>query len=58
VPGFHEKDRVENFLHKQVCSGAMRLADAQRQIATDWIAVWRRIEGQAPTTDGGGDDGE
>jgi hypothetical protein len=58
VPGFHEKDRVENFLHKQVCSGAMRLADAQRQIATDWIAVWRRIEGQAATTDGREDEGD
>src|ERR1019366_5961663 len=22
-PGFHEKDRVENYLHRQVCSGAM-----------------------------------
>jgi hypothetical protein len=36
-PGFHEKDKVENFLHKQVCSGAMSLAEAQRIIATDWL---------------------
>jgi hypothetical protein len=27
TPGAHEKDKVENFLHKQVCSGAMKLAD-------------------------------
>jgi len=24
----------------------MSLADAQRQIATDWIKVWRQIAGQ------------
>lgn len=46
-PGFHQKDKVENWLHEQVCSGAIRLADAQRQIATDWITVWKQIEGQA-----------
>ena len=44
-PGFHEKDFVENYLHRQVCSGAMSLADAQREIASDWLAVWRQIEG-------------
>jgi len=30
------KDKVENWLHKQVCSGAMTPADAQNGIATDW----------------------
>ena len=35
-PGFHEKDQVENYLHQQVCAGALTLADAQRRIATDW----------------------
>ena len=40
APGFHEKDKVENYLHRQVCAGAMTLVDAQRQIATDWIKVW------------------
>jgi hypothetical protein len=49
TPGFHEKDRVENYLHRQVCSGAMSLADAQRAIATDWIAVWRQIKDQGVT---------
>jgi hypothetical protein len=42
-PGFHEKDKVEDYLHKQVCAHAMNLGDAQRQIATDWIAVWAKI---------------
>jgi hypothetical protein len=58
VPGFHEKDRVENYLHRQVCSGAMSLADAQRQIATDWITIWRRIEGQAAVAGAGEDEGD
>jgi hypothetical protein len=49
TPGFHEKDRVENYLHRQVCSGAMPLADAQREIATDWMAVWRQIKDQGAT---------
>jgi hypothetical protein len=56
MPGFHEKDRVENYLHRQVCSGAMNLADAQRQIATDWMKVWRQIEGQATAPEAENDD--
>ena len=42
-PGFHQKDQVENYLHDQVCSGAMSLKDAQQQIATNWIAVYNRM---------------
>ena len=42
-PGFHEKDQVENYLHDQVCSGAMSLQDAQTQIATNWLAVYHRM---------------
>ncbi len=42
-PGFHEKDKVENYLHDQVCSGAMSLQDAQVQIATNWLAVYQRM---------------
>ncbi len=42
-PGFHEKDSVENYLHEQVCSGAMSLQDAQRQIATNWLEVYNRL---------------
>ena len=33
-PGFHEKDQVENYLHDQVCSGAVSLQQAQTEIAT------------------------
>ena len=37
TPGFHEKDKVENYLHDQVCSGAMSLQQAQVAIATNWL---------------------
>jgi hypothetical protein len=57
-PGFHQKDKVENYLHRQVCAGAMTLVDAQRQIATDWIKVWEQIEGQASATPVGPDEGD
>lgn len=39
-PGAHEKDKVENWLNAQVCSGKMELKEAQRAIATDWYAVY------------------
>jgi hypothetical protein len=42
-PGFHEKDKVENYLHKQVCDGALSLQDAQYQIAHDWMAVYQNM---------------
>jgi hypothetical protein len=42
-PGFHEKDKVENYLHDQVCSGKMSLPDAQYQAATNWLAVYQTI---------------
>lgn len=44
TPGFHQKDVVENYLHKQVCDGVMPLEQAQREIATDWYSVYLKIE--------------
>lgn len=38
-PGAHEKDQVEDYLHRQVCSGRMPLAAAQHAISTDWTLV-------------------
>jgi hypothetical protein len=43
-PGFHEKDRVENYLHEKVCAGEMKVAEAQHLIATDWLSVWSKLE--------------
>lgn len=42
-PGFHEKDKVENYLHSQVCKGAMTLKAAQIAIATNWLAVYQSM---------------
>jgi hypothetical protein len=42
-PGFHEKDKVENYLHKQMCSGAVTLKQAQIEIATDWLSVYNSM---------------
>lgn len=39
-PGAHEKDAVENYLHREVCGGKMELQEAQREIATDWYQVY------------------
>jgi hypothetical protein len=40
-PGFHQKDQLENALHKEVCSGATPLRQAQLEIAADWLALYR-----------------
>jgi hypothetical protein len=39
-PGAHEKDWLENELHKEVCHGDITLAEAQKQIKTDWYAAY------------------
>lgn len=46
TPGFHQKDQVENYLHDQVCSGAISLATAQQEIATNWLAVYHSMPSQ------------
>ena len=38
--GFRDKDRFENYLHRQVCSGNLSLGDAQFEISTDWLQYW------------------
>jgi hypothetical protein len=38
-PGAREKDKVENYLHAQVCTGKMSLTFAQQIIRTDWTQV-------------------
>jgi len=44
VPGFHEKDKVENYLHDEVCSGKISLGEAQKEISNDWYAVYLSIK--------------
>ena len=38
----HVKDELENRLHTMVCDGQIDLATAQKDIATDWIAAYKR----------------
>jgi hypothetical protein len=45
-PGFHEKDKVENYLHDQVCSGKISLQEAQQTIATNWLSVYKTMPGK------------
>jgi len=42
-PGYHEKDKVENYLHKQVCVGKLSLDVARQQIATNWLSVYNQM---------------
>lgn len=42
----HVKDRLENYLHAEVCAGRMKLEDAQHEIATNWIEAYRRYLGE------------
>jgi hypothetical protein len=39
-PGSHEKDRLENRLHDDVCSGQITLRRAQRVIAGNWVKAY------------------
>ncbi len=43
-PGFHEKDKVENYLHQQVCTGKETLQQAQGEIRGDWYAIYLQIK--------------
>jgi hypothetical protein len=38
--GAHAKDRVESYLHREVCAGSLTLDEARRQIASDWYHVF------------------
>ena len=38
----HDKDRLEDRLHKLVCKGALSLDEAQAAIASDWIAAYQK----------------
>jgi hypothetical protein len=43
-PGAHEKDQVENELHREVCHGKLALEAAQHIIATDWLTFYRELK--------------
>jgi len=41
----HDKDRLENKLHTLVCNRSVKLKDAQKAIATDWVAAYKKYVG-------------
>jgi hypothetical protein len=47
-PGYHVKDRLENKVHRLVCTGAMTLSSARHQIATNWQKLYEKVYGVAP----------
>ena len=38
--GARVKDKLENYLHKQVCNGSMSIDEAQREISTNWLQYY------------------
>ncbi len=38
--GAKAKDKVENYLHSQICNGNMTLAEAQKEMDTNWETVY------------------
>ncbi len=47
-PGYHEKDRLENRLHRLVCARQLPLGEVQHQIASNWVALYRQVYGTSP----------
>ena len=41
----HVKDKLENYLHAQVCLGKVSLKTAQYEISHDWIAAYKKYLG-------------
>jgi hypothetical protein len=48
APGYHIKDRLENRLHRLVCAGQLPLGSVQRDIARNWVALYRQVYGVDP----------
>jgi hypothetical protein len=44
--GAHEKDRLENALHRLVCANKLGIVEARRAVVTDWVAAYKKyVEG-------------
>ncbi len=41
----HDKDRVENRLHVEVCAGRLSIEDARKGIVSDWTKLYRQYFG-------------
>ena len=56
--GAHVKDKIENKLHKLVCSGALSLSTAQHLIATSWYAAYLKYAANDSSLSGYSDDAD
>jgi hypothetical protein len=43
TPGFHQKDRLENWAHAGICDGSLALRSTQRRIAANWLTVYQTV---------------
>lgn len=43
APQFHQKDQLENELKREVCSGEIKLTDAQKCISQDWLTCYQKV---------------
>ena len=41
------KDRLENYLHVEICAGHIATADAQKAMAEDWTVAYRKYLGES-----------
>jgi hypothetical protein len=42
----HQKDQLENRLHKLICNGSITVKDAQAAISRDWISAYQKYIGK------------
>jgi hypothetical protein len=43
TPGYHQKDLVENWIHRQICEGTMDMGKAQTQMEQDWVVLYKEM---------------
>lgn len=48
--GARVKDKLENYLHDQVCSGKLPIATAQAEISSDWLKYYLAWQGDTAAT--------
>jgi len=44
----HKKDRLENLIHRLVCSGKIKLAQGRRELSKNWVGAYRNRIGPMP----------
>ena len=54
--GARQKDKVENFLHAEVCAGNITLSQAQKDISTNWLSIYDLIKTNTTTDNNQSDD--